>query len=129
MSPPAGTQIATSLRIIRIAFTGSVVAFAVFAQRMVAEGGPRGAESAPLMRWLNIAFLVAATAAILVVQRRHAREPDPRRRQTLNVLAWAAGETAAFFGIVHWMMVGAAMPFYVGLALMLAAFVLVPIRE
>jgi hypothetical protein len=132
MSPPpdpSGLQIATSLRIMRIAFTGAVLGFAVLAQRMVARDGPLGAENAELLRWANIAVLVVAGATILLLQRRHEREPDPRRRQPLNVFAWATGEMAAFLGIVHWMMVGNPLPFYVGLATMLAAFVLVPIRE
>jgi hypothetical protein len=129
MTTPPARQISTSLRIIRIAFTGAVLAFAVLAQRTVAEGGPRGTEGLEAMRWINAAFLLGALGAILVIQRLHDREADPRRRQTLNVLAWAAGESTAFLGIVHWMMSGSPMPFYVGLATMLASFVLVPIRE
>lgn len=129
MTNPQGKQVATSLRIIRIAFTATVLLFAVLAQQMVARGDAMGMEHASALRWVNLAFLIGAAAVILWIQRRHEREPDPRRRQTLNIVAWAAGESAAFFGIVHWMVVGQAMPFYVGLALMLAAFVLVPIRE
>lgn len=129
MPMPPSTRVATSLRIVRIAIIGAVIGFAVLAQRMVAEGGARGAENAAAMRWTNAAFLLGALAAILVISRRHEREPDPRKRQTLNVLAWAAGETAVFFGIVHWLMVGSPVPFYVGLATLLASFVLVPIRE
>lgn len=122
-------QIATSLRIIRIAFTGAVIGFAVLAQRMVAEGSLEADVSAEVMRWANAAVLVGALLAIFTLQRRHDREPDPRKRQTLNILAWASGESAAFFGIVHWMTVGSPVPFYVGLATMLASFVLVPIHE
>lgn len=120
---------ALSLRIMRIAFTGGVVAFAVFAQQMVSRDGARALEHAATLRWVNVAILAAAVGAILAIQRRHDREPDPRRRQTLNVVAWAAGESTALFGIVHWLMVGSPIPFYVGLATMLGAFVLVPIRE
>jgi hypothetical protein len=122
-------QIATSLRIIRIAFTGAVIGFAVLAQRMVAEGSLEADVSPEVMRWANAAVLVGALLAIFTAQRRHDREPDPRRRQSMNILAWASGEMAAFFGIIHWMMVGSPVPFYVGLATMLASFVLVPIRE
>ncbi len=129
MTNSQGKQVATSLRIIRIALTAAVLVFAVLAQQMVARDGASGMEHASALRWINLAVLAGAAAVILLVQRRHEREPDPRRRQTLNIVAWAAGEAAALFGIVHWMTVGQAMPFYVGLALMLAAFVLVPIRE
>ena len=122
-------QIATSLRIIRIAFTGAVIGFAVLAQRLVADGSLEADVPAGVMWWANVAVLAGALLAILAIQGRHDREPDPRRRQTLNILAWASGETAAFFGIVHWMTVGSPIPFYVGLATMLASFVLVPIRE
>lgn len=129
MTTPLARQIALTLRIMRIAFTGAVVGFAVLAGQMVGRDGPLAPEHAATLRWINVAVLAAAVGAIVAIQRRHDREPDPRRRQTLNILAWAAGESAALFGIVHWMSVGSPIPFYVGLATMLGAFVLVPIRE
>jgi hypothetical protein len=122
-------QVATSLRLVRIAFTGAVVGFAVLAQQRLRSAGPESLGDPGALRWVNAAFLVLAAAALLVLQRRHAREEDPRRRHGLNVLAWAAGESAALLGVVHWMRIGNPLPFYLGLAVLLAAFVLVPIRE
>jgi peptidoglycan/LPS O-acetylase OafA/YrhL len=131
MTNPTRRQVTTSLRIIRIAFTGSVLGFAAIATQVVDRQALAvdAAAHASTVRWINVALLAAAAAGILLIQRRHEREPDPQRRQALNVMAWAAGETTAFFGIVHWMMLGDPLPFYVGLGMMLLAFVLVPIRE
>jgi hypothetical protein len=128
-APGTGAGIATTLRIIRVAMIGAVVGFAVLAGSVVQREGPFGFESPGALRLGNALFLLAAFAGIVAIQQRHAREPDPQRRQTLNVVAWAAGEMCAFAGIVHWLMVGSALPFYVGLGVMLAAFALVPIRE
>jgi hypothetical protein len=131
MSTQDARTIATSLRVIRIALTASVLGFAVIARTMIDADALRAdpAVDAAMMRWINLAVLAAGAVAIVVLHRRHAGEPDPRRRQTLNVIAWATGEMAAFLGIVHWMLVGNPLPFYAGLAMMLCAFVLVPIRE
>ncbi|HEU0012216.1 MAG TPA: hypothetical protein VFQ45_00960 [Longimicrobium sp.] len=120
----------TALRLVRIALLTGVVVFGVIAHFLVRQDGPRGTpEMAPALQWVNIAFLVVAAAVILVIQPKHARAEDPAARSVYNILAWAVAESTALFGGVHFLLVGSATPYLVGLATLVASFVLVPIRE
>ena len=122
----------TTLRIIRMALLSGVLVFGIVAYVLVNRDGPLAAgdpETARTMVWINVAFLVTAAPALLYLQRKHAAERDRARANTLNIIAWAVGESVAIMGAVHWLLVGAPTPYVVGLAVMLASFVLVPIRE
>jgi len=129
-SPPRQNASPTALRLVRIALLTGVVVFGVIAHFLVQQDGPRGTrEMAPVLQWVNIGFLVVAAGVILVLQPRHAAEPDPARRGVYNIMAWAVAESTALFGGVHMLLVGSATPYLVGLATLVASFVLVPIRE
>lgn len=119
-----------TLRIIRIALLSGVLMFGGIAYYLTQQqGGGLGPENADTLQVVNIVMLIAAAIGILFVQRRHAAEKDPQKRTTLNITAWAMGEATALFGGVHFMLVGNPIPFLVGLVMMIASFVLVPIRE
>lgn len=121
---------AATLRIIRVAFLTGVLTFGGAVYFITSQrGGPMAPDLGETLQIVNIALLVAAAAGVLFIQRRHAAEPDPARRSTLNIAAWAMGEATALFGGVHYMLVGNALPFLVGLTMMIASFVLVPIRD
>jgi hypothetical protein len=122
---------AATLRIIRVALLTGVLMFGGIAYYLTRErgGGIGEADLAQTLQWLNIGFLVMAAIGIMMVQRKHAAERDPARRTTLNIVAWAMGEATALFGGVHYLLMGDPMPYVVGLGLMLASFVVVPIRE
>lgn len=120
----------TSLRIVRMALLSGVVVFGAVVTWLVGQDGPRSSPEvrAPL-QWVNIGLLILSAAGVLVLQRIHAAERDPARRQTWNIIAWALGEATAMFGGVHYLLVGSPAPYLVGLAMLVASFVLVPIRD
>ncbi|MBB4639060.1 hypothetical protein [Longimicrobium terrae] len=129
--PPTFSSRSTSLRIVRMALLSGVVVFGAVVTWLVGQDGPRSTAPdvrAPL-QWVNIGLLIASAAGVLVLQRIHAAERDARKRQTWNIIAWALGEATAMFGGVHYLLVGSPAPYLVGLAMLVASFVLVPIRD
>lgn len=119
-----------TLRIIRVALMSGVLVFGGIAYYLTQQqGGGLGPEMADTLQIVNIVLLVGAAIGIMIIQRRHAAETDPAKRTTLNIAAWAMGEATALFGGVHFMLVGNAIPFLVGLVMMIASFIVVPIRE
>lgn len=119
----------SKLRIIRIAMLAGVLTFGglVF---FLTQQEPRPApENADVLQMANILLLIIVAVGLLVVQRVHAGQRDPARRSTFNIIAWALGEAVALFGGVHFLLTGQVTPYLVGLGMMLASFVLVPIRE
>lgn len=118
-----------TLRIIRIALLTGVLMFGGIAYYLTEQNGAMAPENGEALQIVNVVLLVGAAAGILFVQRRHAAERDPARRSTLNITAWAMAEATALFGGVHFMLVGNAIPYLVGLVMMVASFVMVPIRE
>jgi CHASE2 domain-containing sensor protein len=119
----------TQLRLIRISLLLGVVVTGVIVSVLVQGNPPRAPEMARPLVMVNAAYLVGAMAGILYFQRRHAAEPDRARRITFNVIAWAMGESTALFGAVHYLLIGSPIPFLVGLGMLIASFVLVPIRD
>lgn len=119
----------TALRMIRMSLLLAVVVTGGLASVMVQGDPPRAPELARPLLMVNLVYLVGAMAGILYFQRRHAAEPVRQRRVTFNVVAWALGESAGLFGAVHYLLVGSPVPWLVGLAVLLAAFVLVPVRD
>ena len=129
MESPRKLPRSATLRIIRIALLSGVLMLGGIAYMLTGESGGLDPESAEVLQMINIVILVAAAVGIIVMQRRHAEERDPARRSTLNIIAWAMGEAAAMMGGVHYLLVGNPVPFLVGLVMMIASFVVVPIRD
>ncbi|HEY0019858.1 MAG TPA: hypothetical protein VGC13_26395 [Longimicrobium sp.] len=119
----------TQLRVIRMALLGPVILFGAYVAVTVSRNPPQAPELARPLLYVNLAYLVGAALGLLYFQRRHAAERDPARRTTFNIVAWAIGESTALFGAVHYLLVGSPIPYLVGLGMMLASFVLVPIRD
>ena len=117
------------LRLIRIALLMPVIVFGVLVAVSVEREPPRAPPLARPMLYVNMAYLVSAAIGVLYFQRRHTAERDPARRATFNIVAWAIGESTALFGAVHYLLVGSPLPYLVGLGMMLASFVLVPVRD
>ena len=117
------------LRIIRMALLSGVVMFGAVVTYLLREGRPATPEAAQSLQYVNIAFLIGAAMGVMYLQRRHEAEQDPARRSTWNIIAWALGEATAMFGGVHYLLSGSPIPYLVGLAMLLASFVLVPIKE
>lgn len=127
--PPSQLPRAATLRIIRIAFLSGVLMFGALVYYLDGQRGPLGTPNPGALQVANLGLLVLAAVGIMIIQRRHAAERDPARRSTLNIAGWAMGEATALFGGVHYMLVGSPIPYLVGLTMMIAAFVVVPIRE
>ena len=125
--PPASR--ARALRIIRIALLAGVLMLGAFVAASAGQREPAPPQVAQGMRTANIALLLVAGVALLYLQRRQGAEPDPAKRGTLCIIAWAVAEAAAMFGAVHYLLVGNPIPYLVGVALMLASFVVVPVPE
>jgi hypothetical protein len=119
----------SQLRLIRLSLLLTVVFVGVMVGVMVQNDPPRAAGMARPLQMVNIAYMAGAMLGIMYFQRRHAAERDRRRRVTFNIVAWALGESTALFGAVHYLLVGSPIPYLVGLATLLAAFVLVPVRD
>ena len=120
---------AAVLRIIRMALLGGVVLFGAVVTYLLRQERPDPPGAARSLQYVNIAFLAIAAVGVMYIQRRHEAERDPARRSTWNIVAWALGESTALFGGVHYLLAGSPIPYLVGLAMLLASFVLVPIRE
>lgn len=121
---------ATALRIVRMALLSGVVVFGAVVTYLVGQNAPSAAADLRVaLQWVNVGFLIVSAAGVLVLQRIHAAERDPGKRQTWNITAWALGEATAMFGGVHYLLVGSPAPYLVGLAMLVASFVLVPIRD
>ena len=92
-------------------------------------GGARDPGALRVLRLVGPALSVGAVAASLFLRAAIARTRDPARVASLRVIAWAAGEAAALFGGVYWMLSGDSSRYLIGLIAMLATFVVVPLRR
>ncbi|HEX6371962.1 MAG TPA: hypothetical protein VF006_23765 [Longimicrobium sp.] len=131
-SDPQGPQQGagpTQLRLIRISLLTAVVVTGAVVSVLVQNDPPRAPELARPLLMVNAVYLIGAMVGILYFQRRHAAERVRQRQVTFNVVAWALGESTALFGAVHYLLVGSPIPFVVGLGMLIAAFVLVPVRD
>lgn len=130
MAEPRQLPRSATLRIIRIALLTGVLVFGGIAYYLTDQrGGGLAPENGGVLQVINIVVLVGAAVGIMIIQRRHLAERDAKKRSALNIIAWALGESTALFGGVHFMLVGNSIPFLVGLVMMIASFVVVPIRE
>lgn len=130
MDQPRQLPRSATLRIIRIALLSGVLIFGALAYYLTEQrGGGLAPENGGALQIMNIVILVGAAVGIMIIQRRHLAATDPRKRTTLNIAAWAMGEATALFGGVHFLLVGNPIPYMVGLVMMIASFVVVPIRE
>jgi hypothetical protein len=129
--PTQGQATAATLRIIRIGLLTGMLMFGAIAFLLTRQegGGIGDQEIAQPLQWTNIAILVLAALGLLFIQRRHAAEPNPAKRTTLNIAGWAMGEATAMFGGVHYLLIGNPTPYLVGVGMMLVSFLVVPIRD
>lgn len=123
--PPVST-----LAIIRIALLVGVLMFGAVTYT-VQRGDTWQAAGAELLATLRVALLatwVVAVVLLLVLRARLARLAEVAGRSVL-IIAWAVGEGAALFGGVYYFLSGDPQWFLIGLFVMLASFILFPIRR
>jgi hypothetical protein len=80
------------------------------------------------LRLIGPVLSVGAVAVAAALRAMIARTADPGRIASLRILAWAAGEAAALFGGVYWLLSGDSSRYVIGLIAMLATYVVVPLR-
>jgi hypothetical protein len=123
--PPAST-----LAIIRIALLIGVLMFGAVSY-LVQRGETWAAAAPDLLATLRVGMLatwVVAILLLLVLRARLTRLTEVAGRSVL-IIAWAIGEGAALFGGVYYFLSGSAQWFIIGLFVMLASFILFPIRR
>lgn len=125
-SPPP----ASSLAIIRLALLIGVLMFGAVTYYIQRSGEWRAAEPEALatLRVALLATWVVAVLLLLVLRARLSRLVEPAGRSML-IVAWAIGEGAALFGGVYYFLSGDGQWFIIGLFIMLASFILFPIRR
>lgn len=123
--PPAGT-----LAVVRIALLAGVLAFGavVFFQQRGEGWRPADPGSLSSLRTAMFAVWVGAAVLLIILRLRLSRLAEAAGRSML-IVAWAIGEGAALFGGVYYMLSGDPQWFVIGLFIMLASFILFPIRR
>lgn len=123
--PPAST-----LALVRIALLLGVLTFGAvtyYVQRG-ADWRPAAPEALSSLRLAMLSTWVVVVLLLLVVRARFSRLTESAGRSVL-IIAWAIGEGAALFGGVYYFLSGDTQWFIIGLFLMLASFILFPIRR
>jgi hypothetical protein len=127
---PSAAPPASTLAVIRIALLGGVLMFGAVTY-MVQRGDTWQAAGPDLLGTLRVALLatwVVAVVLLLVLRARLTRLTEVAGRSVL-IIAWAVGEGAALFGGVYYFLSGNPEWFIIGLFVMLASFILFPIRR
>ncbi|HUF30546.1 MAG TPA: hypothetical protein VMM77_07750 [Gemmatimonadaceae bacterium] len=125
-SPPP----ASSLAVVRIALLMGVLMFGAvtyYIQRG-ANWEPAAPDVLNTLHVVVLVVLVLAVVLLLVLRMRPAPHGHTAGRPML-ILPWAIGEAAALFGGVYYFLSGNAQWFIIGLFVMLASFILFPIRR
>ena len=121
---------ASSLAIIRISLLIGVLLFG--AVTYYVQRGEEWRATPPdvlsTLRLIMLSTWVAAAALLLVLRVRLGRLTESAGRSML-IVAWAIGEGAALFGGVYYFLSGEPQWFIIGLFVMLASFILFPIRR
>jgi hypothetical protein len=128
--PPRRTPPVSTLAITRIALLMGVLAFGGITY-VVQRNETWTAAEPELLGTLRIAMLatwVVAVVLLLVLRARLATLTEVAGRSML-LIAWAVGEGAALFGGVYYFLSGDATWFIIGLFIMLASFILFPLRR
>jgi hypothetical protein len=117
-----------TLGVIRVALLAGVLAFGGVTWLM----RRRGAASAPAdvapLRVMLIVMWTIAVSGIVTFRVLFGRAHDAARRAQLSIFGWAAGELPALIGGVYYFMTGDAAWYAAGVLLLVAAFVVFPLR-
>ncbi|HSJ64418.1 MAG TPA: hypothetical protein VK922_11050 [Gemmatimonadaceae bacterium] len=127
---PSAAPPTSTLAVIRIALLVGVLMFGAVTY-MVQRGDTWQAAGPDLLDTLRVALLatwVVAVVLLLVLRARLTRLTEVAGRSVL-IIAWAVGEGAALFGGVYYFLSGNPEWFIIGLFVMLASFILFPIRR
>lgn len=120
-----------TLKVIRLALTGGVLLFGAVVWFLTNRGtGPQlPADYAGPLTLAFAGLALASLVGLAVVRSVQARAADPLRKNTLAVVGWAFGEAPALLGGVFYLMTASPILYLTGVAVLLVAFVMVPIPE
>ena len=128
-NPGTPERTSAQLGIIRMAFLMGVLLFGAviwFLQRregFVPDGGLE--RMRPVVPIIMLSFI----AAIVGVRIYLSRVTDAAQIGTFQLIGWAIGEAAALFGGVYYFNTGDPRFYIIGLFVMLASFIVVPLRR
>lgn len=114
------------LAMIRIAIIVAVVTFGA-ATWWLHASGRRPSAMAPNVNLVTLVIWALATVSLLFLRRRLTPVRNPRDRNNITILGWAAGETAAFAGIVHYFVTGDPQRFLFGMIVFVVALLAFPL--
>lgn len=127
---PSDGERLRALGLVRFALLLGVLMFGAVTwwenRQALPQVGPALSEHA--LRVLVLALVAVAIVAMLVVRVLLARERSVRRRGALCLVAWTGGEAAALAGGVYYFVFHDPHWYAVGLIVLVASFVVVPLR-
>jgi len=116
------------LHIIRLSLLLGVLSFGAAAWYLrKSEAVQDAAESATALGIAFFAIVAGSAGAMLFIRQRRANATTPREVAMMNIVGWALAEGAALLGAIILLLTGSYLPFVIGTAYMLAAFMLFPI--
>ena len=128
-SPQRGERTPAQLAIIRMSFLGGVLLFGAVIWFLHRQPGyvPDGsmARMRPVIPMIMLAFI----AGIVGIRIYLSRVTDPNQLGTFQLIAWAIGEAAALLGGVYYFNTDDPRFFMIGLFVMVASFIVVPLRR
>ncbi|MGD8279045.1 MAG: hypothetical protein PVH00_13500 [Gemmatimonadota bacterium] len=125
-----GQQVpATALRVIRLALLSGVLLFGVVIAYLTRSGEitPDPAIGA-VLRIVFVVLAAVCIGAIFVIRTAQSRA-DPDRRGQLAIVGWAFAEGTAILGGVCWLLAGLRVLYFTGVALLVAAILLLPVAD
>lgn len=129
--PPAPTEAERlrSLGLIRVALLLGVLMFGAVTWWQSRQAPPAPTTLTPTeLRGLVLGLAVVALITMIAVRVLLGRVREARRRGTLCIVAWAAGEAPALAGGVYYFAFHDPRWYVVGLFVLITSFVVVPLR-
>jgi hypothetical protein len=121
-----------TLMLIRLCLLGGVLVFGLLSWVLRRTGSAvSSADPATLSALRALCFLFCAVALVAAVALRAvaARASSDAARIRLSIAGWASGESPALLGGVYLFMSGDARPYAIGVVVLLATFVIFPLRR
>ena len=117
------------LGVIRIAMLAGVIVFGAVTWFIRRDAAAPGISNPALLRTIGWVVFAVAVLGMGFMRQRVAAARDAATYGNLAVIGWAFGELAALFGAVYYFVTGDPTRFVTGIMLMLASFVLIPLRK
>jgi hypothetical protein len=117
------------LALIRVTLLAGVLVFGGAVYFLRKTSPPPLLGPADELRIAGVVIGVLAAAGILVFRSLARNAPDANRRASYSIVGWAIGEAAALYGGVYYFLTGRLGGYMVGLMILLASFVFIPVVQ